>query len=44
MIGWELTRYIVEKPLLHDVVSYAFLVGLLSYILGSFYLLYKLIK
>ena len=44
MIGWELTRFIVEKPFLHDVVVVGFLVGLLSYILGSIYLIYKLIR
>ena len=44
MIGWELTRYIVEKPLLHDVVVVVFLVGYLSYILGSIYLIYRLVR
>ena len=44
MIGWELTRTIVEKPLLHDIICVLFLVGYLSYILGSIYLIYKLIR
>ena len=44
MIGWQISRYIIDRPLLHDIVGGFFLSLLVMYILGNVYIIYLLCK
>ncbi len=44
VIGWELSRIIIDKPFLHNIICMLFLGGLLSYIVGSLFILFKITK
>ena len=44
MIGWELSRVIIEIPWLHNMIGFTFLFLLFSCVLAIPYLLYKLIR
>jgi uncharacterized protein involved in cysteine biosynthesis len=44
MIGWKLSRTIIEIPWLHDTIGLIFLLFVTSYLLGIPYLLYKAMK
>ena len=44
MIGWELSRTIIEIPWLHTTIGYTFLLVLTSYIVLIPYILYKVIR
>jgi len=44
MIGWQLSRTIIENPWLHNTIGFIFIMLILSYILAIPYILYKLTK
>ena len=44
MIGWQLSRHIIDIPWLHNTIGYLFLLLIVTYILGIPYILYKLTK
>ena len=44
MIGWKLSRTIIDIPWLHNTIGFLFLTLLLSYILLVPYTLYRLTK
>ena len=44
MIGWELSRTIIEIPWLHTTIGYTFLLVLTSYIVLIPYILYRVTR
>ena len=44
MIGWQLSRTIIEIPWLHDMIAYTFLLLLTLYVLGFIHGLYKITR
>ena len=44
MIGWQISRYIIEIPWLHNLIGAFFLSLMVMYILGNVYVLYLLIR
>ena len=44
MIGWQLSRTIIEIPWLHNTIGFLFLTLLLSGILLVVYILYRVIR
>jgi hypothetical protein len=44
MIGWKLSRVIIEIEWLHNLLGILFLTAIVMYILGNIYLLYVMIS
>ena len=44
MIGWQISRYIIDIPWLHNLIGTLFLSLLVMYILGNVYVVYLLIR
>ncbi len=44
MIGWKLSRTIIDIPWLHNTIGFLFLTLILSYILLVPYIMYKLTR
>jgi len=44
MIGWQLSRTIIEIPWLHNLIGFTFLALLLSCILLAVYILYRVTR
>ena len=44
MIGWQISRYIIEVPILHNVLGTLFLTLYVMFILMIMYVAYLLIK
>ena len=44
MIGWQLSRPIIDNPWLHNLIGTLFLTLLVMYVLGNVYILYLMIK
>jgi hypothetical protein len=44
MIGWKLSRTIIEIPWLHDTIAYVFLIMIVSCILLVPYILYRVMR
>ena len=44
MIGWQISRYIIEVPILHNVLGTLFLTLYVMFILMIMYVMYLMIK